>query len=136
MLCEESASIDWAREIRGIASIANAVALASASALVVAGLVSGARKPTRIEPVPSERTCSGSGGAIVTTTSALQTSPASAVTFAPASAKASSSSSASTPAPLCTSTSRPLALSLPTTSGTSATRCSPAAVSFGTPIRI
>ena len=38
--------------MRGIASIANAVALASASARVVCGLVSGARKPIRIEPEP------------------------------------------------------------------------------------
>ncbi len=33
------------------------------------GLVSGARKPTRIEPEPRPRTSSGSGGAILTTTS-------------------------------------------------------------------
>ena len=71
MLCEDSASIDCAREIRGIASIANAVAFASASARVVCGLVSGARKPIRIEPEPSPRIASGSGGAIVTTTSLL-----------------------------------------------------------------
>src|SRR5439155_3250788 len=44
--------------------------------------------------------------------------------------------SASEPAPLCTTTSVPLPFSLATTSGTSATRCSPAAVSFGTPICI
>ena len=74
-----------AREILGIASIAKAVALASTSARVVVGLVSGARKPIRIEPAPSERICSGSGGAIVTTTSALHTSAAFCVTCAPAS---------------------------------------------------
>ena len=38
------------------------------------------------------------------------------------------------PRPGCTTTSWPAPASLPTTSGTSATRCSPAAVSFGTPI--
>ena len=64
--------------MRGIASIANAVAPASASALVVCGAVSGARKPIRIEPWPSPRIVSGSGGAIVTTMSLRQTSPASA----------------------------------------------------------
>ena len=58
LLCEDSASIDCAREMRGIASIANAVAPASASACVVCGLDSGARKPIRIEPWPSARICS------------------------------------------------------------------------------
>jgi hypothetical protein len=42
--------------------MANAVALASASARVVLGLVSGARKPIRIEPEPRPRIVSGSGG--------------------------------------------------------------------------
>ena len=63
--------------MRGIASIANAVAPASASAFVVCGAVSGARKPIRIEPWPRPRIASGSGGAIVTTMSLRQTSPAS-----------------------------------------------------------
>ena len=40
------------------------------------------------------------------------------------------------PRRVCTRTSRPFAFSFSTTSGTSATRCSPAAVSFGTPIRM
>src|SRR6204780_1275928 len=53
-----------------------------------------------------------------------------------ANAVALTSASASVPAPLCTSTSSPLAFSLLTTSGTSATRCSPTAVSLGTPIRM
>ena len=61
---------------------------------------------------------------------------ASLAILAPASVNCSSLSRAPSPAPDCTSTSRPLACSLLTTSGTSATRCSPAAVSFGTPIRI
>ncbi len=88
-------------------------------------------------PDPSPRIACGSGGAIVTTTSQRQTSAASRGDLSrPPSANAASVSSASAPAPLCTTTSRPLAFSLLTTSGTSATRCSPAAVSFGTPIRI
>ena len=103
---------------------------------MVWGLVSGARNPIRIEPEPSPRICCGSGGAIVTTTSEPHTSEASGVIRAPASTKAASGSRASAPAPSCTTTSRPLAFSLLTTSGTSATRCSPAAVSFGTPIRM
>ena len=102
-----------------------------------AGLVSGARKPIRIEPVPSAADLLGVGRRDRDDhVGSSRPRPRRAVTFAPASAKAASPSSASTPAPLCTTTSRPLALSLPTTSGTSATRCSPAAVSFGTPIRI
>ena len=39
--------------MRGIASIAKAVTFASASARVVSGDVSGARKPTRTDPSPS-----------------------------------------------------------------------------------
>ena len=45
----DSASIDCAREMRGIASIANAVAPVFAIAWLPAPLVSGARKPTRTE---------------------------------------------------------------------------------------
>jgi hypothetical protein len=133
LLWLESASIDCAREMRGIASIAKAVALAADSARVVCGLVSGARKPIRIEPEPSMPTSASLGGEIFTTTSERHTSPASALIRAPACSKVESGSSAPSPAPLCTSTSRPLAFSLATTSGTSATRCSPSAVSLGTP---
>ena len=122
--------------MRGIASIASAVAPESASARVDAGLVSGAKNPTRIDEPPSAEIWSGSGGVIVTTTSLAHTSPASSVSCAPARSNASPGSSAASPAPRCTSTSTPFAFSLPTTSGTSATRCSPAALSFGTPIRI
>src|SRR6201999_2254976 len=73
------------------------------------------------------------GGEIFTPTSERPSSAASALICAPASPKAASGSSASAPAPFCTRTSMPLAFSLATTSGTSATRCSPSAVSFGTP---
>src|ERR1022692_557867 len=136
LLCEESASIDWAREMRGIDSIAKAVALAAASALVVRGLVSGARKPIRTEPAPSRPISASVGGEILTTTSDCHTSAASAVIRAPACAKTASGSSASAPAPFSTRTSTPLACDLATTSGTSATLCSPSAISFGTPTRM
>src|SRR5439155_3642406 len=53
---------------------------------------------------------------------------------APASSNASSSNDAAPPAPRSTTTSCPASTSLATTSGTSATRRSPGAVSFGTPI--
>ncbi len=53
MAWEDSASIDWAREMRGIASIANAVAPVAAIACSPSALVSGARKPIRTEP-PTE----------------------------------------------------------------------------------
>src|SRR5580693_1995890 len=122
--------------IRGIDSIANAVALAAASARVVCGLVSGARKPIRIDPAPSSAISASLGGEIFTTTSARQTSAESAVICAPASTNAPSGSSAAAPAPLSTRTSMPLPFNLATTSGTSATLCSPTAVSFGTPTRM
>ena len=136
LLCEESASIDWAREILGIDSIANAVALTAASARVVWGLVRGAKKPIKIEPCPSSPISASLGGEIFTTTSERHSSPVSAVNRAPASSKALSGKRASAPAPFSTRTSMPLAFNLATTSGTSATRCSPTAVSFGTPTRM
>ena len=43
LACDESASIAWARVIRGIASIAKLVTPAAASALFVSAEVSGAR---------------------------------------------------------------------------------------------
>src|SRR5262249_24415940 len=75
------------------------------------------------------------GGEMVRTTSQPHTSAGLAGISAPACTKAASGSKASAPAPFCTTTSKALAFSLLTTPGTSATRGSPAAVSFGTPIR-
>jgi hypothetical protein len=57
--CEDSASIDCAREIRGIASIANAVAPVAAIARAPSAFVSGARKPIRTESPLSRELSSG-----------------------------------------------------------------------------
>ena len=50
MAWEDSASIDWAREMRGIVSIANAVAPLAAIRSTPSWFVSGARKPISTEP--------------------------------------------------------------------------------------
>src|SRR5260221_509658 len=55
----ESASIDWAREMRGIASMAIAVTPAEARVRTPSELVSGSRKPMRVAPCPSLATSSG-----------------------------------------------------------------------------
>jgi hypothetical protein len=115
--------------MRGIASIANAVTFASASARVVSADVSGARKPTRTEPSPSFPISSLVGAATLTTTSAFHGSPI----FAPASSNSASGISAASPAPDSTMTSTSFAPRRLTTSGTMATRRSPSAVSLGTP---
>src|SRR3989442_6752147 len=56
----------------------------------------------------------------------------SASSRAPFAAYPSSKKPANSPAPDCTATSKPASVSLGTSSGTSATRCSPGTVSFGT----
>ena len=118
--------------MRGIASIANAVAPVRATAWLPAPLVSGARKPTRTLSVPSAAISPSCGGATFATTSACQ---APSPSVAPASANSASGIPAAAPAPGSTTTSWPWPTSLRTTSGTSATRRSPSTVSFGTPIR-
>src|SRR6478609_9484563 len=115
--------------MRGIASIANAVTPARASALSVSGWVRGARKPTSTPPRRRRPISSSEGGATMTTTSAAHGSPI----VAPASLYSASGISARSPAPDSTTTSTPLDFRRLTTSGTSATRRSPGAVSFGTP---
>ena len=82
MAWEDSASIDWAREMRGIASIANAVAPVAAIACRPSALVSGARKPIRTVSPPRRWVSSWEGGATLTTASASQTA---APSVAPAS---------------------------------------------------
>src|SRR4051794_10891333 len=116
--------------MRGIASIAKAVTPALLSCSIVSGCVRGARNPTRTPSRRSLPTSSAEGGLTLTTTSADHTSPDS---VAPASSKCASGIRAPSPAPGSTRTSRPLPTSRLITSGTSATRRSPGAVSFGTP---
>src|SRR5207302_6023884 len=101
----ESASIDCARLIRGIDSIAKLVAPDSAIALIPSALVSGCRKP--ISVVADDRRCSSSelGGATLTTTSEDQTSPGSSLILAPACSYWESGSNAPAPEPRSTTTS-------------------------------
>jgi hypothetical protein len=128
--CDDNASIDCARLIRGIRSIASAVAPVAAMAASPSGSPSGLRKPTRI--VPARRCVSSceDGGATFAITSAPQGSPSSA----PAATYCSSVAPAASPAPASTTTSCSAARRRRTTSGTRATRLSLAAVSLGTPI--
>src|SRR3954466_14085992 len=127
---ELSASMAWAREMRGIASMASAVAPALARARIVSGAPSGFRKPTRTLLAPSFAISSLLGAATLATTSAVQTS---SPMVAPASVKRSSAMLAPAPAPDWTRTSWPWPVRRLTTSGTSATRRSRSAVSLGTP---
>ena len=75
MAWEDSASIDWARVIRGIASMAKLVTPASARARTVSPPPSGLRKPISTEPRPSRAISSGDGGATLATTSPPKPSP-------------------------------------------------------------
>src|SRR4051794_35394510 len=118
--------------MRGMASMAKAVAPALASARTVSGAPSGLRKPMRIELLP-RRWASSAVAATLTTTSAPH---GSSTISAPASVKASSGMDAPAPAPDWTWTVWPLATRRLTTSGTRATRRSRSPVSVGTPILI
>ena len=97
MACEDSASIDCAREIRGIASIANAVAPVCAQRRVAGARWSAARgsrpapSPARAAPTPR-----ASGGATLATTSA---SHAPSPSVAPAASNSASGIPAAAPAP-------------------------------------
>ena len=87
MLCDERASIDWARVMRGIASIANAVTPADASRLAVSASVSGFRKPIRTLPRSMSSRSVADGARTTATTSEPQASAADPI-VAPASANA------------------------------------------------
>ncbi len=50
LACDDSASIDWAREIRGMDSMANAVTPASRSLPAISGSERGARNPINTDP--------------------------------------------------------------------------------------
>ena len=108
----ESASIDWARLIRGTDSIAKLVAPVCAIALIVSPAVSGARKPISTPSACSRSTSSALGGATLTTTSDSYTAPASSTIRAPACSYCSSGIRAPAPAPRSTTTSRPSTLEL------------------------
>jgi hypothetical protein len=107
--------------MRGIASTANDVTPCDASARVVSGSVSGARKPISTLSEPSRPMSSVPGARTTATTSADQASPI----VAPASSYSESGWWARSPAPDSTTTSTPNLSSRRTTSGTMDTRVSP-----------
>ena len=130
--CEDSASIGCARVIRGIDSSANPVTPRRVRRSMPSGSVSGWRNAIRIEPSASRSTSSADGFCTFTTPSASAKSSSRLTTPAPASRYSESEKLAASPAPCSTATSNPPAASFSTISGTSATRRSPTAVSFGT----
>src|SRR5262245_16980819 len=132
---DESASSFCAREMRGTLSIASTVVFFSANRFMRSGFCAGQMKETSVAPGRMSPTSSGEGARTLKTTSDLAHSDAaSAAMSAPAARYVSSSKFAAAPAPLWTVTAKPSPISFWTTSGTVATRFSPAAVSAGTPI--
>ena len=86
MACDESASIDCARVIRGIDSIANATTPASRSCAIPSVSVSGWRNPTSTVPGESAPIASAAGFDTQATASAFEKTAAASTTWAPASA--------------------------------------------------
>src|SRR5579862_218350 len=117
--------------MRGIDSSANPYTPACASRSTPAVSVSGWRNAISAWPAWSRETSSALGAATFAISSAPQGSPI----VAPASRYAASGKAAASPAPASTTTSMP-SPRRPTVSGTRATRCSPPAVSWGTPTRM
>ena len=132
LLCDERESIGCARVTRGIMSMLNAVARFAASARTTSAFVSGWIVATSAEPSRRSPISSVDGFCTFTTRSAPNAALRSA-TVAPAVRYAASSWPLPRPAPDSTTTSVPALVSLPTASGTSATRRSPGTVSRGTP---
>src|SRR6476619_197498 len=124
--------MDWAREMRGTSSIANAVTPQSRRSRTVAGSWLVGRNETVAAPRASRRIASVASGWTDTTRSAVSSARSSMA--APASTNSSSPMSAWCPAPGSTLTAYPRPVSLPTSSGTIATRASPSRVSLATAI--
>jgi hypothetical protein len=70
VLCEESASIGWARVTRGIESMEKAVTPRAATAATSSVSTSGCSSPIRTWPSRSEATSSGDGLSTLQTASA------------------------------------------------------------------
>ena len=128
--CEVSASMDCAREIRGTNSSENAVTPAFLAAEIESSEAVGERKEIVSAPFFNLASTAGSNAFTERTTSALARSTAEE-TVAPAFRKSSSVACDCAPAPLSTSTDTPARINFPTTSGTVATRASPARFSAG-----
>ena len=137
---DDSASMLWARVMRGMSSIENALAPRSATACAADGSASGSEKPMRACPgrsssmsarpaspaAPGLRTCS-------TTSASAKSRACDSAIRAPFSVYALSGNPASAPASVSTRTSSDAFASDGSTPGTSATRRSPGNGSRGTP---
>jgi len=133
---ELSASSFCAREMRGTLSIASTVTWRAASCCSSSGFCAGQMKLTSVLPGRSRFTSSAFGPRTLKMMSDDDHSAvALSTTSAPAARKTSSATFAASPAPVSTRTAKPSLISFSTTSGTVATRFSPGAISFGTPIR-
>jgi hypothetical protein len=76
---DDSTSIDWAREIRGTASIARAVIGRCARASTRPGFSAGASRLISVVPSPRRPSSSADGALTFSTTSAAQASSAGAI---------------------------------------------------------
>jgi hypothetical protein len=98
---EDSTSSDWAREIRGTASMASTVIGRVASCTTRSGLSAGEIRLISVAPSRRAAISALSGAFTLSTTSAVQGSP----TLAPASVNAESEKLEAAPAPVSTATS-------------------------------
>src|SRR5674476_572620 len=80
--CEVSASMAWARLMRGSSSSAKLVTLRSRSALMASNALYGCRRPTTTEPSCSSSASAGEGGSTLSTTSAAKASAGVSTTVA------------------------------------------------------
>src|SRR6185437_6462341 len=128
-------SIDWARVMRGIHSIASASRPAAAKPLTRSPCRAGSSAPTSSAPDSAPASDFGSGLLTHRITAAPLSTSLRAPTFAPASSKSESAIEAPAPAPFSTARSAPSAANFFTVSGVAAQRVSPPA-SFRTAIFI
>ena len=126
-------SSDWAREMRGTASIAIAVTSRAASLSTSSGASAGLMMLMTVAPSCSSAISSSDGGLTWKTISAPQASAAEPM-LAPAAPKASSEKAAAVPAPDWIRTSYPRPINCSTVLGVAATRVSPGRDSAGTPM--
>src|SRR5579884_1233383 len=126
-------SIDWARVIRGIHSIASASRPADAYPSIASRRLSGSSAPTRSAPLSAPFNDAASGPSTQRMTPAPFSTSAREPSAAPAASKSASAIDAPSPAPRSTATLAPSAMNFFTVSGMAAQRVSPAA-SFRTAI--
>src|SRR3954469_25954293 len=128
-------SIDCARVIRGIHSIASASRPAAAYLPIASRRRAGSSEPTSSAPLSVPFRADGAGPVTVRIIPASLSTSAREPTLAPAVSNSASAIDAPSPVPRSTATSAPSAMNFLTVSGTAAQRVSPAA-SFRTAIFI